>query len=115
MRTFWVVIFALLLSPVADAAGAAGPDTVVANLRQRIEASDFRATGRLVQVSGNGDRKSYKFTMKAHWFPDGLRLLCAITEPANVREQLLLQIDTHVGAPPSRLPVPMSRVRREPG
>jgi hypothetical protein len=65
---------------------------VVGNLRQRIEASDFRATGRLVRVAANGERTSYKVTMKAHWFPDGLRLLCEIAGPAATRTRLLLHM-----------------------
>ena len=47
--------------------------------RQRIEKLDYRATGRLTRVEGNGKRTSYKFVAKAHWFPDGLRLLSEIS------------------------------------
>ena len=67
--------------------------TVIASTRQRIQAMDERATGHLVQVDANGSRKSYKFSLKAHWFADGLRLLCEITSPASARVRLLLHMD----------------------
>jgi len=85
----------LLLAPVAMAADPAqAPDlaAVVGHLRQQIQASDFRATGRLVRVAANGDRANYKVTMKAHWFPDGLRLLCEIAGPTAERTRLLLHM-----------------------
>ena len=59
---------------------AASPDleTVLTGSRQRIEKLDYRATGRLTRVDGDGKRTSYKFVGKAHWFPDGLRLLIEV-------------------------------------
>ena len=60
--------------------------------RQRIETLDYRATGRLTQVDGNGKRTSYKFVAKAHWFPDGLRLLSEISGPASDKTTLLLHM-----------------------
>jgi Outer membrane lipoprotein-sorting protein len=73
---------------------AANPDlqTVLAGSRQRIEKLDYRATGRLTRVEGNGTRTSYKFVAKAHWFPDGLRLLCEISGPASAKTSLLLHM-----------------------
>jgi hypothetical protein len=50
-----------------------------------VEAADFRATGRLVQVAANGVRTTYKLTLKAHWFGDGLRLICELAAPAQPR------------------------------
>lgn len=84
----------LLCSPAFAAAPAPAQDLagIVGALRQRIEASDFRATGRLVRVAANGDRTNYKVSMKAHWFPDGLRLLCEITGPAAASTRLLLHM-----------------------
>src|SRR5260370_17717357 len=71
----------LVLLSVVHPAFAANPDleTVLTGSRQRIEKLDYRATGRLTRVEGNGKRTSYKFVAKAHWFPDGLRLLCEIS------------------------------------
>jgi hypothetical protein len=75
-----------VVAPAADQA------TVLAGIRARVETSDFRATGRLVLVGANGERTTYKLTIKGHWFPDGLRLLCEITEPASARTRLLLHM-----------------------
>jgi hypothetical protein len=71
---------------------AANPDleTVLTGSRQRIEKLDYRVTGRLTRVEGNGKRTNYKFVAKAHWFPDGLRLLCEISGPASEEKTSLL-------------------------
>ena len=73
---------------------AANPDleTVLTASRQRIEKLDYRVTGRLTRVEGNGKRTSYKFAAKAHWFPDGLRLLCEISGPGSEKTSLLLHM-----------------------
>jgi hypothetical protein len=73
---------------------AANPDleTVLTGSRQRIEKLDYRASGRLTRVEGNGKRTSYKFVAKAHWFPDGLRLLCEISGPGSEKTSLLLHM-----------------------
>jgi Outer membrane lipoprotein-sorting protein len=66
--------------------------TVLAGSRQRIEKLDYRVTGRLTRVEGDGKRTSYKFVAKAHWFPDGLRLLCEIPGPGSEKTTLLLHM-----------------------
>jgi hypothetical protein len=73
---------------------AADPDleTVLTGSRQRIEKLDYRVNGRLTRVEGNGKRTNYKFVAKAHWFPDGLRLLCEISGPASEKTTLLLHM-----------------------
>ena len=73
---------------------AANPDleTVLTGSRQRIEKLDYRVTGRLTRVEGDGKRASYKFAAKAHWFPDGLRLLCEISGPGSEKTSLLLHM-----------------------
>ena len=73
---------------------ATNPDleTVLSGSRQRIEKLDYRATGRLTRVEGDGKRTSYKFVAKAHWFPDGLRLLFEISGPGPEKTSLLLQM-----------------------
>jgi hypothetical protein len=81
--------------PPADKAAPSQPATVATvmpRVRQELEHSDFRATGRLVRVGAGGDRTSYKFSLKGHWFPDGLRLLYEITDPAAARVRLLLHM-----------------------
>ena len=67
-------------------------DTVLAGSRQRIEKLDYRMTGRLTRLEGNGKRTNYKFVAKAHWFPDGLRLLCEISGPGSEKTILLLHM-----------------------
>src|SRR6202166_2279681 len=73
---------------------AANPDleTVLTGSRQRIEKLDYRMSGRLTRLEGNGKRTSYKFVGKAHWFPDGLRLLCEISGPGSEKTSLLLHM-----------------------
>ena len=73
---------------------AVSPDleTVLTGSRQRIEKLDYRATGRLTRVEGNGKRTSYKFAAKAHWFPDGLRLLSEISGPGSEKTSILLHM-----------------------
>src|SRR6202166_5153417 len=83
----------LLLSLVHPSrAFAATPDleTALTGSRQRIEKLDYRVTGRLTRVEGNGKRSSYKFVGKAHWLPDGLQLLCEISGQGSEKTTLLL-------------------------
>src|ERR1700685_2466645 len=67
-------------------------ETVLTGSRQRIEKLDYRVSGRLTRVEGDGKRTNYKFVAKAHWFPDGLRLLCEISGPASEKTSLLLHM-----------------------
>ena len=66
--TIQAYIALLVLLSVVHPAFAANPDleTVLTGSRQRIEKLDYRATGRLTRVEGNGKRTSYKFVAKAH-------------------------------------------------
>jgi hypothetical protein len=75
-------------------ASAANPElkTVLSASRQHIEKLDYRVTGRLTRMEGNGKRTTYKFVAKAHWFPDGLRLLCEISGPASAKTSVLLHM-----------------------
>ncbi len=90
-------IYALLLAlPLAaigwraSAPANADAQVVIATARQRLEATDAHAYGRLVRVKAGGARKTYNFSMKAKWFPDGLRMLCEITSPVQARMRILL-------------------------
>ncbi len=82
----------VLLSIHPAFAANADLETVLTGSRQRIEKLDYRVTGRLTRVEGNGKRTSYKFVGKAHWFPDGLRLLCEISGPGSEKTSLLLHM-----------------------
>src|SRR5258708_25289200 len=111
-----IALLVLLSLVHPSRAFAANPDleTALTGSRQRIEKLDYRATGRLTRVEGNGKRTSYKFVGKARWFPDGLRLLCEISGPGSEKTSLLLHmtVSGHVtieavlprGQAPSLLP-----------
>jgi hypothetical protein len=89
-----VALLVLLSLVHPSRAFAANPDLemVLIGSRQRIEKLDYRVTGRLTRVEGNGKRANYKFVAKAHWFPDGLRLLCEISGPDSEKTSLLLHM-----------------------
>jgi len=87
------VLGALAVS--AGAQAAPDKDAVLAKTRERIEATDFRATGRLVKVGGDGQRTSYKLAMKGHWFPDGLRVMFEVTDPVASRIKALLHMSAN--------------------
>jgi Outer membrane lipoprotein-sorting protein len=73
---------------------AANPDleTPLTGSRDRIEKLDYRVSGRLTRVEADGKRTSYKFVAKAHWFPDGLSVLCEISGPNSEKTSLLLHM-----------------------
>ena len=79
MKLASVAAAAMLL--IATTAHAADTRAVLAVARQRIETSDFRATGRLVRVDAGGNRISNAITIKARWFPGVLRALVEIVPP----------------------------------
>jgi Outer membrane lipoprotein-sorting protein len=90
-----LVLFLLvhpLLLPSGAFAASPDQDTALTGSRQRIEKMDYRMSGRLIRVDGNGKRTNYKFAAKGHWFPDGLRLLCEITGPGSEKTSLLLRM-----------------------
>jgi hypothetical protein len=89
-----IALLVLLSLVQPSGAYAASPDleTVLTGSRQRIEKLDYRVTGRLTRVEGDGKRTSYKFVAKAHWFPDGLSVLCEISGPGSQKTSLLLHM-----------------------
>lgn len=89
------IILLVLLSLIHPSrAFAANPDleTVLTGSRQRIEKLDYRVTGRLARIEVDGKRANYKFVAKAHWFPDGLKVLCEISGPGAEKTRLLLHM-----------------------
>ena len=89
-----IALLVLLSQVHPSRASAAGPDqdAALTGSRQRIEKLDYRMSGRLTRVESNGKRTNYKFVARAHWFPDGLRLLCEISGPASEKTTLLLHM-----------------------
>jgi hypothetical protein len=90
MRLASAVVAGALLLPFA--AHAADPPPLLAMGRERIEAADYRASGHLIRVDAAGARTSYAITLKAHWFPGVLRVLCEIDSPANARVHILFEM-----------------------
>jgi hypothetical protein len=86
-----LVLFSLV-HPSRALAANPDQDTALAGSRQRIEKLDYRMSGRLARLEGNGKRTNYKFVAKAHWFPDGLRLLCEISGPGSEKTSLVLHM-----------------------
>ncbi len=74
---FVSLITAATLFATTNAYAADAPALVVA-ARQRIETTDARGTGRLVRVDAGGNRISNNIALKAHWFPEGLRVLLEV-------------------------------------
>ena len=87
-----LLILLSLLHPLRAFAANLDLETVLTGSRQRIEKLDYRVTGRLTRLEDNGKRTSYKFAAKAHWFPDGLRVLCEISGPGSEKTRLLLHM-----------------------
>jgi hypothetical protein len=78
----------------AKPAGPAGSlKSILANARARVEQSDVRATGRLVQVAANGARTNNPLALASHSFPDGLRTMITVTTPDHTRVRYLLTQD----------------------
>ena len=86
-----LVLFSLV-HPSRAVAANPDQDTALTGSRERIEKLDYRMTGRLSHLEGNGKRTNYKFVAKAHWFPDGLRLFCEISGPGSEKTSLLLHM-----------------------
>ena len=85
MRLASAVAAAMLLS-LATNAHPADARAQIAIVRQRLEATDSRATGRLVQVDAGGHRISNPFALKVRWFPGVLRVLVEIVPPRTPAE-----------------------------
>jgi hypothetical protein len=71
-----LALAAALLVPMA--AQATNAHTALEASRQRVQTADYRASGHLIRVQANGERKSYPITIKAHWFPGVLRVYVEI-------------------------------------
>ena len=90
--SFALLVLLLLVHPSRAFAANADQETVLTSSRQRIEKLDYRVTGRLTRVEADGKRTNYKFVGKAHWFPDGLSVLCEISGPGSEKTSLLLHM-----------------------
>jgi hypothetical protein len=87
-----VIVLLSLMNPSRAFAANPDLDAVLTGSRQRIEKLDYRVSGHLTRVEGDGKRTSYKFVGKAHWFPDGLSVLCEISGPGSDKTSVLLHM-----------------------
>jgi hypothetical protein len=85
-------LLVVLLHPLGSSAAASDQETVLTGSRQRVEKLDYRVTGRLTKVEGDGKRTNYKLAAKARWFPDGLRVLSELTGPNGDKTILLVHM-----------------------
>lgn len=74
-------ILAVVLLLIAGSAHATDLQAVLGPLRNRIEASDYRATGQLVRVDANGNRVIYAVSVKGLWFAGALHMLVDVVPP----------------------------------
>jgi hypothetical protein len=68
-RASWMVLLVPLLCAQTE-----DVHSIIAASRQRVESTDFSATGHLIWVQASGGRASYPINIKAHWFPGVLRI-----------------------------------------
>lgn len=87
-----LLVFLALGSPSRSFAASPDLETVLTGSRQRIQKLDYRMSGRLTRVEADGKRTNHKFVAKAHWFPDGLLLLCEISGAGSEKTSLLLHM-----------------------
>ena len=93
MRLLDALLPFALLAPLlaAQAPTAAALPALLTRVRAIRDATDFRASGRLVSVPAPGQRKSYQLSLRARSFAGVLKIFCAITDPAPARVRLLLE------------------------
>jgi len=82
-----------LAQSAAKPAPAGSLKAVLATARARVEKSDVRASGHLVQVAPNGTRINNSLDLESHSFPDGLRTMITVTTPDHASVRYLLTQD----------------------
>ena len=87
-----LVVFCALRQPVLAAAPTPEQEHLLTETRQSVETVDYRVSGRLTHTDASGKRTNNKFSVKGHWFPDGLRLLVESTDPAGGISRALLHM-----------------------
>src|SRR5690242_14239065 len=64
---------------------------ILSQIRAQRQATDFKASGRLVRVSPSGQRTTYQITIRAKAFGETLKVFFEVTQPQASRVRLLLQ------------------------
>ncbi len=93
MRLLNALLPVALLAPLppAQAPPAAALPALLTRVRAIRDATDFRASGRLVSVPAAGQRRSYQLSLRARAFAGVVKLFCEIADPAPARVRLLLE------------------------
>jgi hypothetical protein len=98
-RSVRVILSVLLLCCIQTFVLPARADTeqdhVLSETRQRVESLDYRVSGKLARIDGQGHRSTGSFSVKAHWFADGLRMLVEATDIGGYRSQVLIHISAN--------------------
>ncbi len=90
MRFGALALAATMLFPaIAQSADLPGP---LAAARAQITTADYRLSGRLVRVDASGARTSDGISIRARWFPDGLRVLLEVNSPVEARVHALIDM-----------------------
>ena len=84
-----ILAAAMLLPAIVRAADVPAP---LAAARKQVESADYRMSGHMAHVDASGARTTDNVEIKAHWFPGVLRVLIAVTSPANARVHVLLEM-----------------------
>ena len=87
-----LLVWCVAAKPMMAAAPTPEQDRFLAQVRQHMEGLDYRASGRLTRTDAAGKRTNNKFSVKGHWFPDGLRLMVEATDPAGGVSRVLLHM-----------------------
>ena len=94
-----LIVLAVLGSLACSLYGADGPAAttagVVAKIQKQRQTADFRVSGRLAKVAGDGQRTAYQVSMLAKAQAEGVRIFCEVGDPAPARQRLL--IDSRAG------------------
>ena len=114
---FVLLALCMLQRPILAAAPTPEQEQLLTETRHRVETLDYRVSGRLTHTDAAGKRTNNKFSVKGHWFPDGLRLLVESTDPAGGVSRALLHmtvngrvtIDVSAAGSKSPSPLPFDR------
>lgn len=89
-----ILMCATCAAQTASGRSAAAPagslKALLAGAQQRVDQSDVRASGRLVEIAANGTRTNNTLALASHSFPDGLRTLITVTAPDHTTARYLL-------------------------
>ena len=100
MKRFIILTTIVLLATpfLAQEATPAALSDVMEKIQAWRKATDFNANGRLVRVAESGERTTYRISIRARSFADGLKVFCEVTDPPQAKVRLLLESRTTGGA-----------------